>query len=245
MSHQEDNESLLDVTLKKYPKESMKKIFNLRLFIVTKVPPEPKKDQIIAYLNKWCGQNEVDPILGMSYMYPGCTIHLLQSNTEKMFTFLHALLNEREQHQLWPIKILLSTDNVTPDTFKFYHIVQVDSLKQDSFSANVPIEISIAEVYNAFLSLIEKLSGYGDQKRNLQLENLLKEWNIFLPADYRVLGFAENQDVCLLEEYLEIYDSPITWSPVLETTWPPQERQNLKDIEIISEMDTTDQQVGQ
>ena len=245
MTHVDEGESLLDVTLKKYPKESMKKIFNLRLFIVTKVPPEPKKDEMMAYLNKWCGQNEVDPILGMTFMYPGCTIHLLQANTEKMFSFLHALLNEREEHQLWPIKILLSTDNVTPDTFKFYQIVTVDSLKQDSFSANVPLEISIAEVYNAFLSLIETFSEYGDQKRQLALENLIKDWNIYLPADFRVLGFAENQEACLLEEYLDIYDSPITWSPIIETIWPPQERQDLKDIEIISEMDNQDQPTTQ
>ena len=48
-----------------------------------------------------------------------------------------------------------------------------------------------------------------------------------------------------LEEYLEIYDSPISWSPVFETTWPPQDREDLKDIEFISEMDNTNQQSGQ
>lgn len=245
MSHQEENESLLDVTLKKYPKESMKKIFNLRLFIVTKTQPEPKKENICNYLNKWCGQSEVDPILGMSYLYPGCTIHLLQSSTEKMFTFLRALLKEKEIHEIWPIKILLSTDNVPPDTFKFYHIVQIETLKQDSFTANAPIEISIAEVYNAFLSLTESLSQMGDQKRKDALENLLREYNIFLPADFRVLGFAENKDVCLLEEYLEIFDMPVTWSPALETSWPPQKRHDLKDIEFISEVDSDEQKAGQ
>lgn len=215
----------------------MRKMFNLRLFISTKVMENVPKDQIKAYLNKWLGQDEVDPILGMSFLYPGATIHLIQSNSEKMFRFLHALVNEKDQHGMWPIRILLSTDNVPPDTIKFYDITQIDSLKQDSFTANVPIEVSIAEVYNAFLSLIETLSSMTDLKRGDAMSNLLREYNQFLPAAFRVLGFAENADLTSIEEYLDIYDTPINWTPLVEVIWPPQKAHDLDTIERISQMD--------
>ena len=55
MSHIPDDkrENLLDVTLKKYPKDSINKIFNLRLFIDTKVNDTSSKDSINEYLKKW------------------------------------------------------------------------------------------------------------------------------------------------------------------------------------------------
>lgn len=240
--HEEKHESLLDVTLKKYPKESMHKIFNLRIFIVSKVEANATKDQIRTYLNKWMGQDEVDPIYGMSFLYPGSTIHLLQSNSEKMFQFLRSLNTEKSTHGMWPIRILISTDNVAPDTVTFYDVAQIDSMKQDFFSANAQIEVSVAEVYNAFLALSEQLSAMTDLRRTDAMQNLLREHFKYLPADFRVLGFAENTDLTLLEEYLDIYDSPIDWTPLLETIWPPQWRHDLPTIERISEMDNEDQQ---
>ena len=240
----DDKESLLDVTLKKYTKESMRKMFNLRLFFVTKVLAEFDKDSIRNYLNKWLGQEEVDPIYGMSFLYPGCTIHLLQSNSEKMFQFIRSLVSDKKIHGMWPIRILLSTDNVPVETIKFYDITQIDSLKLDSFSANVPLEVSIAEVYNSFLSLAETLSSMADLKRSDAMSNLLREYNSNLPADFRVLGFAENVEVTLIEEYLDIFDSPIAWTPMFDTVWPPQWRHDLPTMEKISEMDIHDQKSG-
>jgi hypothetical protein len=200
------------------------------------------KDKIRAYLGKWMGQAEVDPIFGMSFLYPGSTIHLVQSNSEKMFEFLRDLIKEKENHGMWPIRILLSTDNVPPDTIKFYEIAQIDSMKQDFFSANVAIEISLAEVYNAFLALSENLSGMGEVRRTDAMQNLLREHFRYLPADFRVLGFAENAELTLLEEYLEIFDRPIEWTPMLESVWPPQWSHDLKTIEKISEMETDEVQ---
>ena len=244
MAHLSDDkrENLLDVTLKRYPKEQMHKIFNLRIFMATKVTDESSKDSIRAYLNKWLGQNEVDPIVGMSFLYPGCTIHLLQSNSEKMFDFLRALSKEQSESGMWPIKILLSTDNVPVDTIKFYDIAQIDSMKQDFFTANAQLEISIAEVYNAFLALAENLSAMTEIRRSDAMQNLLREHFKYLPADFRVLGFAENAEVTTLEEYLEIFDSPIEWTPLLEVSWPPQSRHDLSTIEKISELDAEEQQ---
>lgn len=240
MSHDERQESLLDVTLKKYPKDQMSKIFNLRLFLASKVSESVQKDDIRAYLNKWMGQAEADPIYGMSFLYPGATIHLLQTNSEKMFEFLRALEQDKETHGMWPVRILISTDNVPVDTIKFYEITQIDSMKQDFFTANAAIEISIAEVYNAILSLAETLSGMGDVRRADAMQNLLREYFKYLPADFRVLGFAENADIPTLEDYLEIYDSPIDWTPLLEIVWPAQRRHDLGTIERISEMDDPD-----
>lgn len=240
MSHDERQESLLDVTLKKYPKDQMNKIFNLRLFMVSKVSESVTKDDIRAYLNKWMGQSEADPIYGLSFLYPGSTIHLIQTNAEKMFDFLRSLENEKETHGMWPVRILISTDNVPVDTIKFYDIAQIDSMKQDFFTANAAIEISIAEVYNALLSLAETLSSMGDVRRADAMQNLLREYFKYLPADFRVLGFAENAELTNLEEYLEIYDSPIDWTPLLETVWPAQHRHDLGTIERISEMDDTE-----
>lgn len=247
MSHQADekHESLLDVTLKKYPKDAMNKIFNLRIFMVSKMTETATKDDIRAYLNRWMGQSEVDPILGMSFLYPGSTIHLIQSNSEKMFEFLRAMVRDKDVHGMWPVRILISTDNVSTDSIKFYDIAQIDSMKQDFFTANAAIEISIAEVYNAFLALAENLSAMGDVRRADAMQNLLREHFKYLPADFRVLGFAENNDLTTLEEYLEIYDSPIEWTPLLETVWPPQWRHNLSTIEHISEMDDVENQQGQ
>lgn len=240
MSHDERQESLLDVTLKKYPKDQMNKIFNLRLFFVSKVSESVTKDDIRAYLNKWMGQSETDPIYGMSFLYPGCTIHLIQTNAEKMFDFLRALASEKDTHGMWPVRILISTDNVPVDTIRFHEITQIDSMKQDFFTANAAIEISIAEVYNALLSLAETLSSMGDVRRADAMQNLLREYFKYLPADFRVLGFAENAELPSLEEYLEIYDSPIDWTPLLEHVWPAQNRHDLGTIERISEMDEED-----
>jgi hypothetical protein len=245
MSHvEEKHESLLDVTLKKYPKDSMHKLFNIRLFLVSKVSETGTKEDIRAYLSKWMGQAEVDPIYGMSFLYPGSTIHLIQSNSEKMFDYLRALVKDKDAHGMWPIRILISTDNVPPDTIKFHEITQIDSMKQDFFSANVQVEISIAEVYNALLVLSENLSGMGDVRRADAMQNLLREYFKFLPADFRVLGFAENQELTTLEEYLEIFDSPIAWTPVLESVWPPQWAHDLRTIEQISAMES-EEQAGQ
>jgi hypothetical protein len=246
MTHQADerSESLLDVTLRKYPKDAMHKLFNLRLFLVSKVADTGTKDTIRTFLAKWMGQAEVDPILGMSFLYPGSTIHLIQSNSEKMFEYLRTLVKDKDAHGMWPIKVLISTDNVPPDTIKFYEVTQIDSMKQDFFSANVPIEISISEVYNSLLVLSENFSAMGDVRRADAMQNLLREHFKFLPADFRVLGFAENPELTTLEEYLEIYDSPIDWTPVIESLWPPQWGHDLKTIERISEMDTDDQPGG-
>lgn len=244
MSHvpDEKRENLLDVTLKKYPKDAINKIFNLRLFIVSKVTDNSTKDLIRAYLNKWLGQSEVDPIYGLSFLYPGATIHLIQSNSEKMFEFLRALAKDKEDSGMWPIKILLSTDNVPPETIKFYDIAQIDSMKQDFFTANAQLEISIAEVYNAFLSLAENLSSMAELRRTDAMKNLISEHFKYLPADFRVLGFAENAELTTLEEYLEIFDEPIEWTPLLEVAWPPQTRHDLATIEKISEVDSEEQQ---
>ncbi|OHT09780.1 hypothetical protein TRFO_21211 [Tritrichomonas foetus] len=246
MAHLSDDkrENLLDVTLKRYPKDSMHKIFNLRLFIATKATEQSTKDSIRAYLNKWLGQSEVDPILGMSFLYPGATIHLLQSNSEKMFDFLRGLVRDKDKSGMWPVKILLSTDNVPVDTIKFFDVAQIDSMKQDFFTANAQLEVSIAEVYNAFLSLAENLSSMTELRRTDAMQNLLREHFKYLPADFRVLGFAENADVTTLEEYLEIFDSPIEWTPLLEVSWPPQTRHNLATIERISELDNEEQQAN-
>lgn len=244
MSHIPDDkrENLLDVTLKKYPKDSINKIFNLRLFIATKVTETSSKDSIKAYLKKWLGQSEADKIVGMSFLYPGSTIHLIQSNSEKMFEFLRALVKDKEESGMWPVHILLSTDNVPPDTIKFYDIAQIDSMKQDFFTANAQLEISIAEVYNAFLALVEELSSMTDLRRADAAQNLVRDYFKYLPADFRVLGFAENTELTTLEEYLEIYDSPIEWTPLFEVAWPPQWRHDLGTIERISEIDTDEQQ---
>lgn len=244
MSHIPDDkrENLLDVTLKKYPKDSINKIFNLRLFIATKVTDTSSKDSIKEYLKKWLGKSEADKIVGMSFLYPGSTIHLIQSNSEKMFEFLRALVKDKEESGMWPVNIMLSTDNVPPDTIKFYDIAQIDSMKQDFFTANAQLEISIAEVYNAFLALAEELSSMTDLRRADATQNLVRDYFKYLPADFRVLGFAENTELTTLEEYLEIYDSPIEWTPLFEVSWPPQWRHDLGTIERISEIDTDEQQ---
>ncbi|KAK8894637.1 hypothetical protein M9Y10_023074 [Tritrichomonas musculus] len=243
MSHIPDDkrENLLDVTLKKYPKDSINKIFNLRLFIATKVTDNSTKDLIREYLNKWLGQSEADPILGMSFLYPGSTIHLLQANSEKMFEFLRSLAKDKEESGMWPVHILLSTDNVPYDTIKFYDIAQIDSMKQDFFTANAQLEISIAEVYNAFLALAENLSSMTELRRTDTMQNLIRDHSKYLPADFRVLGFAENTELTTLEEYLEIFDSPIEWTPLFEVTWPPQARHDLGTIETISKVDIEEQ----
>jgi hypothetical protein len=75
-------------------------------------------------------------------------------------------------------------------------------------------------------------------------QNLLHEYFKFLPADFQVLGFAENQELTTLEEYLEILDSPIEWTPVLESVWPPQWARDLRAIEQISAIES-EEQVGQ
>lgn len=237
----EEMESLLDVTMKKYPKDQIKKIFNLRIFMVTKIPEEANKDQIKEYLHQWTNRDDNEPIVGVTLLCPGTTMHLIQSGCEKMFEFLRALNTEKEKHGMWPIKILLSTDNVPVDTIKFYEIISIDSLKQDNFSANVPIEISISEVYNALLSLAELLSQLTDLKRGDAISNIVKEYGQYLPADYRVLNFADNPELVLIEEYLDIYDTPIRWTPLIETLWPPQRDYDLPTIEAISTMDRTEQ----
>jgi hypothetical protein len=240
MTHDEKHESLLDVTLKKYPRDSMRKLFNLRLFLVSKVTETATKDMIRGYLGKWMGQAEVDPIYGLSFLYPGSTIHLLQASSEKMYDFLHALVRDKDEHGMWPFRILISTDNVMPDTIKFYESAQIDSMKQDFFTANAAIEMSIAEVYNALLGLAELLSAMGDVRRTDAMQNLLREYFKYLPADFRVLGFAENVELTTLDEYLSIYDCPILWTPLLENVLPAQWRHDLTTIERISEIETDD-----
>ena len=237
----EKEETLLDVTLKKYPKESMNKIFNLRIFMATKVTEESSKEKICSYLTKWIGKSETDSIYGISLLYPGSTIHLIQSNYEKMFEFLRSFKKDKDVHGMWPARILISTDNVVPETIKFYDVAQIDSMKQDFFTANAAIEISIAEVYNSFLSLCENLSAMTDTKRNDSIQNLIRDYFKCLPADFRVLGFAENSELPTLEEYLEIYDEPIEWTPLFEAAWPPERRHDLSVIEQISENDSYEQ----
>ncbi|KAH0792555.1 hypothetical protein GPJ56_003540 [Histomonas meleagridis] len=115
-------------------------------------------------------------------------------------------------------------------------------MKQDFFTANAALEISIAEVYNSFLYLCESLSSLPDNTRNDSLQNLIRDYFKCLPADFRVLGFAENAELPTLEEYLEIYDEPIEWTPMFETIWPPEQRHDLSVIEQISENDNEQNQ---
>ena len=160
-----------------------------------------------------------------------------------MFEFLRSLAKDKEESGLWPVHILLSTDNVPPDTIKFYEIAQIDSMKQDFFTINAQLEISIAEVYNSFLALAENLSSMTELRRADTMQNLVNDINQSkcLPSDIRVLGFAENTELTTLEEYLEIFDAPIEWTPLFEVAWPPQWRHDLGTIEKISEIDTDEQ----
>lgn len=239
MSHTDENESLLDITFKKYPKESMKKAFNLRLFIATKVKEDFQKDAIREYLKSWMRSDDIDPITGLSFLYPGATLHFLQANSDKMFHFIRTLVTEKDKHGMWPIHILLSTDNVNPDTISIYDIAQIDSMKQDFFTPNATLEVSIAEVYNAILSLCETYNSLSTtQRQEAMSTNLIRDYYKYLPADFRVLGFAENTEVTTLEEYLEIFDHPIEWTPLFENLWPPQSQHDLSTMEKISEADS-------
>ena len=243
MARPEENESVLDITLKKYPKESMRKIFNLRIFLATKVKEDTTKDAIREYLKNWIHSDEVDPIVGMSFLYPGSTLHLLQGNSDRMFQFIRALVADKDKHGMWPIQVLLQTDNVPPDTIKLYDIAQIDSMKQDFFSPNAVLEVSIAEVYNAILSLCEIYSSLSSSQRQEAMStNLIRDYFKHLPADFRVLSFAENTDITTLEEYLEIFDQPLEWTPMFETLWPPQAPHDLATIEKISEFDSIEQE---
>ncbi|OHS96398.1 hypothetical protein TRFO_37469 [Tritrichomonas foetus] len=245
MSHQvpdDKRENLLDVAIRKYPKDMISKIFNLRLFLVSKVVDQTSKETIKDFLGKYLGQSEVDPIVGLSFLYPGATIHLLQSSSEKMFEFLHILVRDQKLLGMWPFRVLLSTDNVPMETIRFFDMTTIDSMKQDFFTANAAVEISIAEVYNALLALAENLSAMTDLRRTDAMQNLLREFFKYLPADFRVLNFADNNELTSLEEYLELFDTPSEWTPMFESGWPIQEQHELVTIERISEIDTEQQQ---
>jgi hypothetical protein len=110
-------------------------------------------------------QAEVHPTYGISFLYPGSTDHLIQSNSEKMLDCLRALLKDKDAQGMCPIRILISTDDLPPDTIKFQENTQIDSMMQNFFSANLQVEMSIAEVYSALLVLSENLSGIGDLRR--------------------------------------------------------------------------------
>lgn len=167
-------------------------------------------------------------ITGLLLLFSNTLIHVLETSGKVMTSVLKELETKQRIDPGWmpTIKIIASVEDVTRCVPTWaYRKMSTSSgglLELDSGERKMAEEV--ASVYINMLKI--GLSMFGVKKIDMAafLDDLKAKCGDLLPTHDKLMQLVENEDVPSLQEYLEIFNSPLEPTFDSEVVWPMEQR---------------------
>lgn len=215
--------SLLDVVIEEY---NLQKDFRTsRLLLTSQVTGSDKA--VEGFLEEFLADHKKDnTITGVFALLDNKTargsIHLLEAPSKVILEFLQLLAPKQKgaallQHS----RVCLFTEEV-PREYPVWGFRRVEQAPEEFFPPKTWLKI-VFESHRNFLELGRELGAMSKEKAleyitTTNSKNFLSK----LPTVERVQAYSECDDLCSVEEYLEMYDTPVALVLEGEKVWPAE-----------------------
>eukprot|EP00163_Fabomonas_tropica_P007224 TRINITY_DN16908_c0_g2_i2.p1 TRINITY_DN16908_c0_g2~~TRINITY_DN16908_c0_g2_i2.p1 ORF type:complete len:235 (-),score=32.13 TRINITY_DN16908_c0_g2_i2:231-935(-) len=217
--------SMLEVTMERLQKRS--KLGECKLFYCGRISTGVKNRNDVITLHEdvlasASPDGEHSGVLLLTHS--GCIIHFLESTSETALAVLRALkakVSEQETAMLEDIKVLTFAEDAGPPQYPEWTANSINVV-----GADVPDEAhvvpTVSAIYNNLRKLGDHISSLSKFERQKVLGDLKngKDSGDLLPQNEQVIAMVDSAEVCPLDTFLEVYDTPVNIELESDRIWP-------------------------
>ncbi|KAK3284530.1 hypothetical protein CYMTET_7826 [Cymbomonas tetramitiformis] len=214
-------QSLLDVTQEKLQKQGKTVVLSRVLFVIqTSDKHNSSKTEIEAAHSAMlkAARGETDKETGLLIVFPNCIVHMLETTTKMIFTYLRQLLNAEG---ITSMKIISSTEDIPSRAFQKWYCSFVNSQTQEHYDGDEGESlVNVASDANiALIKLGKHVSALGQRDADSSMESLRTSYPD-LPQIDPFMIVCHSEEAPSVREFLDIYDSPVDIDLESENVWP-------------------------
>lgn len=214
-------QSLLDVTQEKLQKQG-KTVVISRILIVIETSDKhnsskAETEEAHSAMLK-AARGETDKETGLLIVFPNCIVHMLETTTKMIFTYLRKLL---KAEGISSMKVISSTEDIPSRAFPKWYSSFVDSPTSGHYDGDEGESLvnTASEVNIALIKLGKHLSGLGQRDADSSMESLRTAYPD-LPQIDPFMIVCNSEEAPSVQEFLDIYDSPVDIDLESENVWP-------------------------
>ncbi|KAJ9528607.1 hypothetical protein QJQ45_020415 [Haematococcus lacustris] len=231
-------DSLLNVVLDKLQKSGKTAIVGRVIFVARFIRREANVDHFTEFFPKLFDKFHQDgETTGILLCYPTCCVHVLEAKTSVIMSILRDMLAAGSQeHRLAEARIVASTEDIPMRCFGAWHAAFVNTATNtDNIDAadSTTIVKSASELNASMRKLGGTLTDLTEVRGEClpwwhalhasELKRRLAAMDQYcedLPAPELLMSLVPAEDAPTVEEFLDIFDAPVTVELDSEKVWP-------------------------
>ncbi|KAF5836805.1 hypothetical protein DUNSADRAFT_5384 [Dunaliella salina] len=216
-------ESLLDVVQERLQKTGKSKLISRLIYVARFIRKEQSVEAHKTFHSKIIEKHQDGEVSGFLLCYPWCMIHLIEARTSSLMSILRDTLNSGQQnHGMVEARVIASTEDIPSRCFEGWHAAFVSSgshaSQMDPVDSTTIVK-DATEVNNFMRKVGPSLLGLSEielRRKLYALESFFDD----VPAPELVLALVPAEDAPTLDEYLDIFDVPLSIDLDSEQVWP-------------------------
>lgn len=217
-------ESLLDVVLDRLQKAGKSTIITRLVYVArfsrreTGIEAQRELYHRIVERHDLTGE-----VSGLLLVYPACMVHLLEARTSTIMAILRdTVAAGPEEGHIAEARVISSTEDIPQRAFSGYHTAFVNTAsnvdRMDPADATTIVK-QASELCTFMRKVGTSLQGHPESEVQHKLAAMDSYFDD-LPAPEVLLALTPAEDAPTLDEYLQIFDSPVGVDLDSEQTWP-------------------------
>mmetsp|Transcript_34448 Transcript_34448/g.47734 ORF Transcript_34448/g.47734 Transcript_34448/m.47734 type:complete len:236 (-) Transcript_34448:9-716(-) len=217
--------SLLDVVQEKLQKQGKTVVLSRIVYAATLDSKAENKEDIQnlheTLFKKYRAEGESDHT-GMLMVYPNCLVHVIEMQTKYTLAFLREVQNIPKSDKMYSsIKVISSTEDIPVRAYIKWLTSFMPAGTQDKYNATEEEQLveSASGVNLNMLKLGKQLSAMTPKDLESALSNPSSAY-LELPTINQIMGLILSGGPPTLDEFLDIYDTPVDIDLDSENVWP-------------------------
>lgn len=202
-----------------------------RLLYVGEIPKTTTKQEICDYHKSFLTEIGAD-VSGLMLLQSTTFLNLIEATPDVIIALLRHMQLEMENAEapcIANVRVVANTEDCPTRAFVSWSYRSVSLPPQASDLGDTDIVTSSFNMYHKLVQLGQHLTDADLTPADISaaLDSLKQKYAQYLPSNELVAAFSVSEDVASLEEYLELFDSPVDVELEDEKVWPPPEPINF------------------
>ncbi|KAL6763879.1 hypothetical protein V8C86DRAFT_2483486 [Haematococcus lacustris] len=217
-------DSLLNVVLDKLQKSGKTAIVGRVIIVARLIRREANVDHFTEFFPKLFDKFHQDgETTGILLCYPTCCVHVLEAKTSVIMSILRDMLAAGSQeHRLAEARVVASTEDIPMRCFGAWHAAFVNTATNTD-NIDAADSTTIVKSASELNASMRKLGGTLTDLTESELKRRLAAMDQYcedLPAPELLMSLVPAEDAPTVEEFLDIFDAPVTVELDSEKVWP-------------------------
>lgn len=220
-------QSLLDVVQEKLQKQGKTIVYSRIVLVAALDSKVSSKNAIQELYEDFFAKSrpeETPDHTGMFLIFPNCFVLVIETQTKNILSFLRELSKVHVTSRRYSnMRIISSTEDIPSRVFSKWFCTFCGAPTSDKIES-IPAEELVnkaSEVNLNFIKFGKQLCLMNQPEQESALRDLRSAY-FEIPSTQQVMALATSTEAPSLEEFMEIYDSPIDVDLDSENVWPMQ-----------------------